>query len=184
MSNQQEANRLYYEKNKGRLKENARERYHKNPDAAKERNRIWYRENRLAKAESTKLWRSNNRSVVNRLNQASLKRQIARSPGFKARKMWRTKAWRMFTKSVGGAKVISVLGCSAEQFRNHIYSQLHSGMTQENYAELWELDHIEPCYKFDCTKEDQLRACFHYTNYRPRLKTENQWHPNQKHETK
>ena len=180
MNSQREANRRYYEKNKEKLKQAAREHYWKNRDAKRASNKIWRANNKPLIQAKNKEWRVLNRKRTRELNKLSEKRQIARNPNFKARKLWRCRVWRVFFKSASGAETLSVLGCSPEQFRQHIYSHLHSGMTKDNYGDLWELDHIEPCYKFDCTNEEQIRACFHYTNYRPRLKKENQWNPNMK----
>ena len=183
MNSKQESNRRYYEKNKERIKKEATAYYWKNRDERIEANKAWRLNNKPRVAELTKRWRANNRARLMELNSLSKSRQRKRNPSFRKRLYWRSRMWRVFVKGTRHPGTLSVLGCSAEQFKAHIYSQLHSGMTTENYAELWELDHIKPCYQFDCTNEEQLRACFHYTNYRPRLKVENQWHPKQKHET-
>lgn len=56
---------------------------------------------------------------------------------------------------------------------SQIVSQLHSGMTLENYGKVWDLDHVVPCAWFDLTKESHQRACFHISNVRPELKAVN-----------
>ena len=184
MNSKQEANRRYYEKNKERLKQEAKDYYWKNRERRLETQKIWHSQNKERRSELFKRWKTENRVRYREINKTSLAIQLERNPALKARRAWRGRIWRVFIKGSKSPRTISVLGCSPEQFREHIYSQLHGEMRYENYAVVWELDHIEPCYKFDCTNEEQLRACFHYTNYRPRLKTENQWNPNQKHETK
>lgn len=39
-------------------------------------------------------------------------------------------------------------------------------MSWDNYGER-HVDHIKPCAKFDLSKPDEQRACFHYTNLQP-----------------
>lgn len=65
-----------------------------------------------------------------------------------------------------------ILGCTSEEFENHIKSQFKENMCFENYGD-WELDHIKPLSKFDLTKENNIRECFHYTNIQPLWKIEN-----------
>ncbi len=177
MNSKQEENRLYYEKNKEHLKQAARINYWKNRESKLESTRAWRLKNKDRNAATAKRWALENKAIIRKLNYSSLKRQMERNPNLKLRRSWRSRIWRVFNHGSSGAETLSVLGCSASEFREHIYSQLNNGMTKENYADFWELDHIEPCYKFDCTKDEELRACFHYTNYRPLLKSENQWNP-------
>ena len=44
-------------------------------------------------------------------------------------------------------------------------------MTWDNHGEIWEIDHIIPCSKFNLTEEKQQKECFHYTNLQPLFKT-------------
>ncbi len=37
----------------------------------------------------------------------------------------------------------------------------------------FEIDHIIPCSSFDLTKDENQKACFHYTNLQPLTKEEN-----------
>ncbi len=39
-------------------------------------------------------------------------------------------------------------------------------MSWENRNE-WHLDHIIPCSKFNLSKEEDLKKCFHYSNLQP-----------------
>ena len=41
-------------------------------------------------------------------------------------------------------------------------------MNWKNYGfKGWHIDHIIPCCKFDLSKENEQRKCFHYTNLNP-----------------
>jgi hypothetical protein len=58
----------------------------------------------------------------------------------------------------------ALVGCSWEEFREHLSSQFRGGMTWENHGE-WHLDHVVPLCRFHLVKE--LLCAFHYTNIRP-----------------
>lgn len=65
-----------------------------------------------------------------------------------------------------------LLGCSNEEFINHIKSNLKEGMTLENYGR-WHLDHIYPVSKFDLTKDEEQLKCFNYKNIMPMWAVDN-----------
>ena len=68
----------------------------------------------------------------------------------------------------------SVLGCSLEEFRNHIQNQFEPWMNWENYGgsrvdlketQSWQIDHIAPIGMVET--EEEILALNHYTNLRP-----------------
>jgi len=72
------------------------------------------------------------------------------------------------------ANTLKLLGCSLEQFKNHIESQFVDGMNWGNYGVYkigspltWHIDHIIPCKDFKLENEGEQIKCFHYTNLRP-----------------
>lgn len=69
------------------------------------------------------------------------------------------------------AKSAEILGCSFEQFYNHIESQFAPGQSWLN-RQSWDIDHIVPV-SFAQT-EDELILLNHYTNLRPMWKSLNQ----------
>jgi hypothetical protein len=46
----------------------------------------------------------------------------------------------------------------------HLEKTFKPGMTRENHAAVWHVDHILPCSSFDLSDPNQQRQCFHYTN--------------------
>lgn len=68
------------------------------------------------------------------------------------------------------ARAIELLGCSIQDFRQHIEALWLPGMTWSNWGrddDEWQLDHIRPIASFDLTDLSQQAACFHFTNYQP-----------------
>lgn len=56
--------KAYYEKNKERIKEEARRRYHADPEKHNANNRRWYQENRERARETQRAWNERNREKV------------------------------------------------------------------------------------------------------------------------
>lgn len=62
----------------------------------------------------------------------------------------------------------NLLGCTIPFFKHYFESLFTDGMNWEKFmsADI-EIDHIKPCAKFDLTKEEEQRKCFHYSNCQP-----------------
>jgi hypothetical protein len=65
------------------------------------------------------------------------------------------------------ASTLELLGCSWAELEIWIENQFKPRMTWKNHGRKWHIDHIVECCKFDLTREDEQRRCFHYTNLRP-----------------
>jgi hypothetical protein len=81
--------------------------------------------------------------------------------------------WYWFKFGLYPKAVPKLVGCSREEFISHIQSQFTTTMTIENYGKAWELDHKEPCNRFDLYNEFERKACFHFSNIRPCFNIEN-----------
>ena len=68
------------------------------------------------------------------------------------------------------SKTCEILGCSYEDFEEHIESQFQEGMNWDNYGE-WELDHIIPVSSHN--NEEELIKLNYYTNFQPLWKEDN-----------
>lgn len=65
-------------------------------------------------------------------------------------------------------KTLKYLGCSILEFRTYISGFFEDWMTWDNYGnDSWHLDHVRPCASFDLSNDEEVKKCFHYTNYRP-----------------
>ena len=88
----------------------------------------------------------------------------------------RTRMWMAIVRQ-GGEKTISwvkeTIGCSRDELIQYLESKMSRGMTWENYGKVWEVDHIIPCAKFDLTRKDEQKRCFHFTNLQPLKKEAN-----------
>ena len=67
---------------------------------------------------------------------------------------------------------LELIGCSYDELKLYLKTQLKNGMTFDNYGE-WELDHIYPISKFNLNNIDEIKKCFNYKNIQPLWKLEN-----------
>jgi hypothetical protein len=78
---------------------------------------------------------------------------------------------------------LEFLGCSTEEFVQHIENQFESGMCWDNYGRTknkercWHLDHIVPAFykenEDDIISVDVIIGRSHYTNFQPMWADEN-----------
>jgi hypothetical protein len=80
---------------------------------------------------------------------------------------YRQAVWLFFTKGLMSKLAKEILGCDRTFFLEHIRVQLSKGLTMENYGKKWHLDHISPIRFYDLADFQQVKQCFHYTNYQP-----------------
>lgn len=67
-------------------------------------------------------------------------------------------------------KMVEIIGCTMPFLRQYLESLWKENMTWSNYGlgrGRWVIDHIVSCDKFDLTKPEEQRKCFHYTNLQP-----------------
>ena len=62
------------------------------------------------------------------------------------------------------SKTAEILGCSYEEFKQHIENQFQEGMSWDNRS-LWHLDHIYPVSL--AKSEEHLIQLNNYTNFQP-----------------
>ena len=81
-----------------------------------------------------------------------------------------------------GKKCVDILGCSIEEFKNHIESQFLNWMTWENkgnaceelmYNCSWDLDHIIPVSY--AKTEEEVYLLNHWSNFQPMCSKVNRW---------
>ena len=72
---------------------------------------------------------------------------------------------RAALKGTNTVPSFDMLGCTVEDFKDHITAQLRDGMTWDNYGQ-WHIDHITPLKYGTPTLEDTIKR-LHYTNTQP-----------------
>jgi hypothetical protein len=126
--------------------------------------------------ERAKKWNKDNKEIVNK--RAVLRDKILskEDPQYRIKKHLRVRMWEVIikkAKSTRDGKIEDIIGCSIENYRNHIEKQFKPDMTWENHGILWEIDHIKPLDSFDLTKPINQKQAFSYLNTQPLYKSEN-----------
>ena len=160
-----------YNKHKKKPTPEQREEYNK-------RRREHYYENQEEEKERSKLWKKNNRDKVIEYNReykkSYEKNRIENDPLYMVKRSVRNLIkcslyQRKFTKN---SRTFEILGCSYQEFMEHIESQFEDWMNWDNYGLYngeercgWEYDHIVPISSAQC-EEDIIRLN-HYSNIQP-----------------
>ena len=161
--------RLYYKENKERLKEKSRKRYYERlevePDF-KEKLKIsqkkYYEENKdkISKKRSSPKEREKMNNYMRKRRKENL--------NFKIRDNLSGRVRSAVKRNKDSLSTLSLLGCSIEEFKVHIESLWEKGMDWNNHGLYgWHIDHIKPCSVFNLLNEDELKACFHWSNMQP-----------------
>jgi len=184
-----EQHKAWYEANKDKAKEQHKAWYEANPeyqkayresnkDKIKEYQKAYCEANKEKRRERSKNWREANKDKVKAGREANkerrrelTKKRRKEDAHFRLGKLLRTRII-MAVKSQNTQKCkksIELLGCSIE-FLKEILQQtaIQNGYLDfdiNNYSgREYHIDHIIPCALFDLTKEEEQKACFHWSN--------------------
>lgn len=144
----------------------------------KQKNREYYKEyyqrNKEAKKEKSRIYRQTHKKAIQEKRNIYEKKKMLTDPQFRLRKSLRKRFRNALLNQTANKKhsVLRYLGCTVEEARLHLESLFKEGMTWETHGE-WHIDHIRPCSSFDLTKDEEVQACFHYSNLQPLWKHEN-----------
>lgn len=148
----------------------------KNREQIKVKSRIRWAENREKYRRNKREHYAKNRDEILKKQTVYVLDRLQRDPLFAMTNRLRCRV-RMALKNSGvrkSARTMDLIGCTAEECRDHLEKQFLPGMTwQNNTHQGWNIDHIIPCAAFDLKDPDHQRMCFHYTNLRPMWASDN-----------
>ena len=117
----------------------------------------------------------NNRNSILKYNISYKNEKLKTDPMFKLIQYIRTAVWQSFKRlgSIKPSRTEQILGCTFEQFKQHIESQFEPWMNWDNQGgqiiteinKSWDIDHKIPISSAK-TKEDVIRLS-HYINFQP-----------------
>jgi len=148
---QKEYQKEYRLNNKDKSKEYQKEYYLNNKDNIKEYKKEYFQKNKDKSIEYQKEYNKNRRKGDYLFK---LRGNISCLIGASIRNQGYTKR----------SKTYKILGCTFEEFKEHLEKQFTKGMTWENQGE-WHLDHIYPVSL--AKDEKHLIELNHYTNFQP-----------------
>ncbi len=143
----------YKDKNKDRLKRQAKQYYQRNKGKIKE-----YQTNNKDKI---RLYENNHKEQRNNRMKKYLSNPINRVSYNLRRRLNLA-----LNGKLQSGTIVELLGCDIPTLKQHLASGFIEGMSFDNYG-AWHIDHIKPCASFDLSKPEEQEKCFHYTNLRP-----------------
>jgi len=181
----------YHIKNKEQINAYHRKRHEENKEKENLRRKKYYQKNKENRLKKIKEYSLNNKEYL-KLKQKEyyIKNKeiiINKCKKYQNKKYKTNKSYRIgqllrgrIASALRSAntrktnKSIQLLGCSLEEFKNHLERQFKEGMNWDNQGYYgWHIDHIIPCSSFNLTKKEDQKKCFHYTNLQPLWWTEN-----------
>jgi hypothetical protein len=170
-TNNQDKIKEYVLNNKDKLSIQHKEHYSKNKEKHIERNKQYGKANPEVRRKATAKYLKANPEYYRQYR----KNRYDTNPQFKLRIILGNRLNEVLKKSKTNktSNIITLLGCSLDEVKQHIEKQFTELMFWNNHGIYWEVDHIIPCDRFDLTDIEQQKQCFHYSNLQPLIKTEN-----------
>jgi len=84
---------------------------------------------------------------------------------FKMKEILRSKIHKMINNLP--TSYATYIGCNMEWLKVWLSFRFDNKMNWDNLGIYWQIDHILPISRFDFTKEQDIRICFHWTNLQP-----------------
>lgn len=164
------AKQKYYEKNKAKLLEKARQYKKDNKEAIKKTKQAYFEKNqdkiRAQRRTYMKAYYAKNREHF----QKYFKQYRANNPEVKLRDALS----RRIVESVLKKKhTVDYLGTPIAEVKSWIESNFEADMSWKNYGSVWEIDHTVPISLFDLHDDDDTMVCFNWMNLFPMYGSKN-----------
>ncbi len=159
--------KLYKEQNKDRIQNRHKEWLNNNKEYISSYNKQYNINNFEKKKQSIDKWWKNNPNYQKEWKSKKYNSDIE----YRIKDNLRSRFYNAITNQFKIQSIIDLLDCSVNELKHYLESLFKPEMTWDNHGEIWEIDHIISCSKFNLTEEKQQKECFHYTNLQPLFKT-------------
>lgn len=142
----------------------------RDPVRKKERDKKYHLENRESRLAYLKEWQSQNKH----LRYPKERQRRLTDLHFLLRQRLHNRLSAALRRNSKHSATEILLGCTIAEFKSYFESLFRAGMTWDQVVsgEI-HIDHKIPCAKFDLSKEEDQKTCFHYTNLQPLYAREN-----------
>lgn len=165
----------YNIKNKERTKEFQKQYRENNKEKIKERGQKYYQKNKEKLNQQGAEWRDRNKERANEWSRKYIKNKLLHNNLFKLQMTIRNSINNSIRNNgyKKKSRTCEILGCSYEEFKNHIESQWEEWMNWDNHGgyykgkekKKWDLDHVIPLAS--ANTEEEIIKLNHYTNFQP-----------------
>ena len=95
-------------------------------------------------------------------------------PGFRLRSSMSSRLSMLLSGRLKDSKdTMRYVGCALEFLMTHLEKSFKKGMTWDNYGNIWHVDHIIPCARYNHNEEEQVKRCWNWQNLQPMFAMEN-----------
>jgi hypothetical protein len=179
-----ERNKLYSQKNKEKVYERQnkwkienqghvllkrKERYKLKGEEIREKRKNYYYNNREKCIESVNNYNKKNIKRVREKQRLNHKKKKQDNIQYRILKLLRGRIFQAVkNKRKRAYRTMELTGCDMSFLISHLENKFTNGMTWDNQGiKGWHIDHIKPCSRFDLTKKEEQKKCFHYSNLQP-----------------
>jgi len=161
----------YYDVYNKNNAQNLKKYFEKNKERLHEINKQYYVNNKQKHKDRCITWKSKNKEKVQQYGKNFKEKNKL---WFQIKNAVFCRIWSSLkNKSKKHLKTEQYLGCDIESYKQYLEQHFLPEMNWGNYGILWEIDHIKGCCKFDLTKIEEQKRCFHFLNTKPMFKTTN-----------
>ena len=153
----------WYEEHKDEMKA----KYEANKEQILEYYRKRYENNKEEIKKYIKEYVSLNRDKVNKSRRIQRAKRLLIDINFRLSCTLRARLRQAIKNNVKKGSAVRDLGCTISFFKTYIEDKFHSGMTWENWGEVWQLDHVEELSSFDLSDPIEFKQAVYYTNLQP-----------------
>lgn len=118
-----------------------------------EESKEYNKQNKEARVEYYNNWREGNEDW--KTYQREYKRKS--TPQQRVIYNLRNRVYKLMLKEFQGQQTLELIGCSRQEFMDHLEKQFDENMNWENYGTYWEVDHIIPLSKEGTIQWDNSR---------------------------
>jgi len=157
----------WYENNKERISEYGKQRLKEHGDRIRQRVKELYTPEQAAKRRAYKQ-RPDVKIRQREWENQYRKERYHNDTNYKLLVLLRNRITSATNHNYKSGSAIDDLGCTIEEFKDHIESQFKEGMTWDNWTtDGWHIDHKKQLSNFDLTDREQFKEAAHYTNLQP-----------------
>jgi signal recognition particle GTPase len=163
-------NKEYYSNNAEKIIEKHKEYYSNNAEKIIEKHKEYRKTNKERRKETVKKYKAKNKKKIREWNREYEKHLRKTDVKYKIKQILRNRINNaLVSKNASKNETTEKLvGCTYEHLVKHLEEQFTEGMSWDNHSLYgWHIDHIIPCCKFDLSKPEEQKKCFHYTNLQP-----------------
>ncbi len=162
----------YYKENRELCLERDKKYYENNKDKILARVRDYYEANKDNILLHIHEYYETNKEKIIRRNVQYERQRYKTDLNYRIKKRLQGRINQALKNKSKTLRTVQLLGCSVQQFIEHIEKLFKLGMNWDNYGE-WHIDHIIPCYVFNLIDINQQKKCFNFKNLQPLWAIEN-----------